>query len=238
MGARSRAGWVAVAALAAAGGAGAQPEYVRWETGGETYAAVFDVEGDLIAWTSKAPPPAQHVVTFIHRRTEHGWAPEAELAGTVRENYAYTVIDGDRVACWGTSISQGVRIYRHGDDGWLREPAYLPGNEWLLAGGVGDMDGEWMVMSRYAEWQWPDGLALVYRFDGRAWRFHSALVAPGLEGYHGGTLAIEDDLIAVHAGSLDEPHRFVPQALTYSERGLAWDAIDPALQAFKQMPSG
>ena len=46
------------------------------------------------------------------------------------------------------------------------------------------------------------------------------------------------DLIAVHAGSLDDPGRFVPQVLTYSVRGLAWDAIDPSLQAFERMPSG
>jgi hypothetical protein len=46
------------------------------------------------------------------------------------------------------------------------------------------------------------------------------------------------DLIAVHAGSLDDPDRFMPQALTYSVRGLAWDAIDPSLQAFERMPSG
>lgn len=44
------------------------------------------------------------------------------------------------------------------------------------------------------------------------------------------------ELIAVHAGSLDEPGRFAPQVLTYSVRGLAWDAIDPSLQAFERMP--
>ena len=45
------------------------------------------------------------------------------------------------------------------------------------------------------------------------------------------------DLIAVHAGSLDDPERFVPQALTYRVRGLAWDDIDPSLHAFERMPS-
>ena len=44
------------------------------------------------------------------------------------------------------------------------------------------------------------------------------------------------DLIAVHAASLDEPVRFAPQVLTYSARGLAWDAIEPSLQAFERMP--
>ena len=45
------------------------------------------------------------------------------------------------------------------------------------------------------------------------------------------------ELIAVHAGSLDEPERFAPQVLTYRVRGLAWDALDPALQAFERMPT-
>lgn len=44
------------------------------------------------------------------------------------------------------------------------------------------------------------------------------------------------DLIAVPAGSLDEPGRFAPQALTYSVRGVPWDSIDPALQTFERMP--
>jgi hypothetical protein len=43
------------------------------------------------------------------------------------------------------------------------------------------------------------------------------------------------DLIAIPAGSLDEPARFAPHALTYSIRGLAWDSIDPALKAFERM---
>lgn len=46
------------------------------------------------------------------------------------------------------------------------------------------------------------------------------------------------DLIAVPAASLDEPERFVPQALTYAARGLPWDRIDPALPAFARMPAG
>ncbi|GBF39217.1 glutathione-dependent formaldehyde-activating GFA [Leptospira johnsonii] len=46
------------------------------------------------------------------------------------------------------------------------------------------------------------------------------------------------DLIAVHAGSLDEPSRFAPHTLTYKVRGLAWDSIDPSLQSFEKMPTG
>jgi hypothetical protein len=45
------------------------------------------------------------------------------------------------------------------------------------------------------------------------------------------------DLIAVPATSLDEPARFAPHVLTYSVRGLAWDAIDPSLKAFERMPA-
>jgi len=45
------------------------------------------------------------------------------------------------------------------------------------------------------------------------------------------------DLIAVPAGSLDEPARFEPQVLTYRVRGLAWDVVDPALRAFERMPT-
>lgn len=44
------------------------------------------------------------------------------------------------------------------------------------------------------------------------------------------------DFIAVPAGSLDEPGRFAPQAVTYGVRGLAWDAVDPKLRVFERMP--
>lgn len=45
------------------------------------------------------------------------------------------------------------------------------------------------------------------------------------------------DLVAVPAGSLDEPDRFAPDALTYGVRGLAWDTIEPSLPVFERMPS-
>jgi hypothetical protein len=51
-------------------------------------------------------------------------------------------------------------------------------------------------------------------------------------------LAAMPELIAVPAASLDDPGRFVPQVLTYSVRGLAWDTVDPALPAFARMPPG
>jgi hypothetical protein len=48
--------------------------------------------------------------------------------------------------------------------------------------------------------------------------------------------AAAPDLIAVPAGSLDEPARFAPEALTYGVRAQPWDRIDPALAAFERMP--
>jgi hypothetical protein len=44
------------------------------------------------------------------------------------------------------------------------------------------------------------------------------------------------DLIAVPAASLDDPALFQPQAVTYAVRGVPWDRMDPALQAFERMP--
>ena len=43
-------------------------------------------------------------------------------------------------------------------------------------------------------------------------------------------------LIAVHAGSLDDPGLFSPQAVTYHAVGAAWDMIDPGLPVFDRMP--
>lgn len=45
------------------------------------------------------------------------------------------------------------------------------------------------------------------------------------------------DMIAVAAGSLDDPGRFTPGALTYASRGLAWDTVDPSLKTFQRMPT-
>ncbi len=50
--------------------------------------------------------------------------------------------------------------------------------------------------------------------------------------------AATPELIAVPAGSLDEPGRFMPQVLTYRVRGLAWDAMASSLQTFERMPPG
>lgn len=45
-------------------------------------------------------------------------------------------------------------------------------------------------------------------------------------------------VIAIHVASLDDPTQFRPQALTYSVRGHAWDAIDPSLPKFERMVRG
>ena len=52
------------------------------------------------------------------------------------------------------------------------------------------------------------------------------------------TFAATPDLIAFHAGSLDDASRFNPQAITYGIRAHAWDTTDPSLQTFKTMPPG
>ncbi|WP_395674417.1 GFA family protein [Inquilinus sp.] len=44
------------------------------------------------------------------------------------------------------------------------------------------------------------------------------------------------DIFIVHAGSLDDPARYRPQALTYRIRGHAWDRIDENLPQFERMP--
>ncbi len=50
------------------------------------------------------------------------------------------------------------------------------------------------------------------------------------------TFVAMPDLIAVHAASLDDPARFVPQAITYAARSNTWDTLDPALPPFQLMP--
>lgn len=52
------------------------------------------------------------------------------------------------------------------------------------------------------------------------------------------TFAAAPDLIAIHAGSLDDPGRFTPRVVTYSGRAHAWDAMDASLRTFEGMPSG
>lgn len=50
------------------------------------------------------------------------------------------------------------------------------------------------------------------------------------------TFSAAPDVLAVHAGSLDDPGRFRPQAVTYAARAQAWDRVDAALPAFDGMP--
>jgi hypothetical protein len=52
------------------------------------------------------------------------------------------------------------------------------------------------------------------------------------------TFVAMPESIAIHAGSLDNPSQFSPQALTYGIRGQAWDAMDSSLQKFERMPRG
>ena len=50
------------------------------------------------------------------------------------------------------------------------------------------------------------------------------------------TFSLAPDMIAVPAGSLDDPGRFRAQAVTYGVRGHAWDMLDPALPTYQRMP--
>jgi hypothetical protein len=43
-------------------------------------------------------------------------------------------------------------------------------------------------------------------------------------------------MIAIPAGSLDDPSVFKPGFVVYTSRGHAWDRIDPALPSFAEMP--
>jgi hypothetical protein len=52
------------------------------------------------------------------------------------------------------------------------------------------------------------------------------------------TFVAAPDAIAIHAGSLDDPSQFTPQAVTYTIRGHAWDTLDSSLQKFERMPPG
>ncbi|MAZ01896.1 MAG: aldehyde-activating protein [Sneathiella sp.] len=49
-------------------------------------------------------------------------------------------------------------------------------------------------------------------------------------------LEVMPDIIALHAASLDDPALFRPAVVTYAAAGLAWDRMDPELQAFETIP--
>lgn len=51
------------------------------------------------------------------------------------------------------------------------------------------------------------------------------------------TFSANPAILAVRAGSLDEPARYRPQIVTYTARALPWDHVDPALPAFAGMPT-
>jgi hypothetical protein len=50
------------------------------------------------------------------------------------------------------------------------------------------------------------------------------------------TFVATPDVIAIAAGSLDDPGRFKPQMLTYGVRGHGWDTMDSALTKYERMP--
>ena len=46
------------------------------------------------------------------------------------------------------------------------------------------------------------------------------------------------NLLAIHAGSLDDPARFQPSLVTYADSRLSWDTMDMSLTIFPKMPPG
>ena len=50
------------------------------------------------------------------------------------------------------------------------------------------------------------------------------------------TFAAMPTLFAVHAASLDDPARFKPHVITYADRALPWDQLDPALERRPGLP--
>ena len=52
------------------------------------------------------------------------------------------------------------------------------------------------------------------------------------------TFAAMPELVALSAGSLDDPGLFNPQVITYGIRGHAWDTLDSSLKTFERMPAG
>ena len=50
------------------------------------------------------------------------------------------------------------------------------------------------------------------------------------------TFTAMPEIFTIHAATLDDPGRFVPQMVTYGARGHAWDHVDPALPKFDRMP--
>jgi hypothetical protein len=50
------------------------------------------------------------------------------------------------------------------------------------------------------------------------------------------TFPEKPEQFSVVAASLDEPDRFTPQILLWTETGQAWDQVNPALPRFTRMP--
>jgi hypothetical protein len=226
MGVWSRAGWVAVAALAAAGGASGQPEFLRLETHSDpVYPALFDVEGNLLAWTSRPYPPSDGLVTNIYRRTGGGWALEAQLPGAVDQDQGFTVIEGDRIATTTYGFA-ATRVYRHDGQAWASEPVRGASNTFAPGSEIIDVSGEWLVAA--PRWPQIEGLAHVYRFDGAVWRYHSLLKDPALPNHVGGWVQIEGDVLAV--GAVGDT--FVPASL------VIFRFVDGAWRVEARVPEG
>ena len=90
-----------------------------------------------------------------------------------------------------------------------------------------------------------DRTAMTISGEAREWRvagdsgndkIHAFCPACGTPVYV--NFAAMPDIIAIHAGSLDDPEQFEPQFVTYRVRGNSWDTMDAALPVFDGMPTG
>ncbi|MCX7304724.1 MAG: GFA family protein [Hyphomicrobiales bacterium] len=50
------------------------------------------------------------------------------------------------------------------------------------------------------------------------------------------TFPVMPDLFVVRAGTLDEPERYRPQMVIWTDAAQGWDRLDPTLPAFARMP--
>ena len=84
---------------------------------------------------------------------------------------------------------------------------------------------EMKIQGRVSEWR--------VRGESGSEKIHAFCPICGTPVYLG--FAAMPDVVAVHAGSLDDPGLFKPQAVTYGVRALPWDQMDPHLPVHERM---
>jgi hypothetical protein len=82
------------------------------------------------------------------------------------------------------------------------------------------------------------GQAGFHEMRGDSGSIKTRAFCPGCGTWVSATFAATPGIIALSAGSLDDPARYRPQFVTYAFRARDWDHVDPALPAFERMPPG